>query len=134
MLIRILDLILIFAVIIGGTYYLIHTYVIVPRRNAEKETSTITDSAIKKARVDYKEIRKDWLNYSLQKTPEFFASSMDDMSIPEVARFQKLMVVLNDKYDDLPDDMETDVSFVTKVTALRSAYEEAVFAAKKKSL
>lgn len=134
MFLRLGELLLILMLLSGAMFYLYHTYVAEPRRKAEQETSKVTESATKKARVEYLEIRRNWINHSLQTSPEFFGSFMDDMKIPEVARFQKLMIVLNDKYDELPADMETDASFIAKVTALRTAYDEAVIAAKKKSL
>jgi hypothetical protein len=134
MVLRLAEIILILAVLAGAAYYLINTYVIGPRRQAEQEIANTTTTAIEKAEVDYLEIRKAWINFSTQGTLEAFASSMDDMSIPEVAKFQKLMVVMNEKYDDLKDGTRPNEGFVAKTVALRTLFDNAVLAAKKKSL
>ena len=132
MLIRLFDILLIFAVFAGSIYYLVYNYVVAPRRKAQEEIANTTTTAIEKAEVDYLEIRKAWIDFSVQGTLESFANSMDDMSIPEVARFQKLMVIMNEKYHDLKDGTLADEAFVAKVVSLRSLFDDAVLAAKKK--
>ena len=134
MFLRLGEILLILILLFGALFYLYHAYVAEPRRKAEQENVKVTEGATKKARVEYLEIRRNWINHSLSTGSDFYEGFMDDMKIPEVAKYQKIMIVLNDKYDDLPEDMETDASFVAKVTALRTAYDEAVIAAKKKSL
>lgn len=134
MIIRLTEIIIILAVIIGGLWYIFNTAIVKPRKESEQSIKKVTDKAIYKARIDYLEIRKAWINYSLQESVEFFATSMSDMTIPEVARFQKMMVTMNEKYEDLPEDVEPDVMFVAKVTALRSAFNDAVLEAKKREL
>ena len=134
MLIRLADIILILAVLAGAIYYLVFNYVVAPRRKAQEEIANTTTTAIEKAEVDYLEIRKAWINFSVQGTLDTFANSMDDMSIPEVARFQKLMVVMNEKYHDLKDGTLADEAFVAKVVSLRSLFDDAVLATKKKNL
>lgn len=127
---------LIIAVLIGFIFFNIWYVknISTPRRDEGRQMAKSTVNAIAKARVEYLEIRKAWINFSLQETPDYFATSMGDMTIPEVARFQKMMVLLNEKYDTLPDDTEQDVMFVSKVTALREAFDAAVLEAKKRDL
>lgn len=134
MLIRLIDIILILALFGGALYYLVYNYIVVPQRKQQQEIVSTTETAIDKAKIDYLEARKSWIGYTLQETPETFATYMDDMSIPEVARFQKIMVSLNQKYGDLTKGEKVDESFVGKATALKLALESAIIAAKKKDL
>lgn len=134
MLIRLIDIILILALFGGALYYLVYNYIVVPQRKQQQEIVSTTETAIDKAKIDYLEARKSWIGYTLQETPETFATYMDDMSIPAVARFQKIMVSLNQKYGDLTKGEKVDESFVGQATALKLALDSAIIAAKKKDL
>lgn len=134
MIIRILDLIFVLALGFGGLYYILKTYVFDPRKKAQQELASTTESAVEKAEVDYREIRKAWVNFAIQEKEDAFASCMADMSIPEVAAFQRLMVSMNERYRGLTQGEETDAVFVQKVIALRQLFDDAVLEAKKKSL
>ena len=134
MVLRLAEILLILAVFAGSIYYLIYNYVIVPRRKAAQDVANTTASAIEKAEVDYREIRKAWVNFALQEKEDFLALSMGDMSIPEVAKFQKLMVTMNERYRGLTQSEETDEIFVQKAVALRALFDDAILEAKKRSL
>lgn len=134
MIIRIIDLFIVLALGGGGIWYILKTYVYDPRKKAQAELASTTDTAIEKAEVDYREIRKAWVNFALQEKEDMFASYMSDMSIPEVSKFQKLMVSMNERYRGLTQGEETDAVFVQKAVALRALFDDAVLEAKKKSL
>lgn len=134
MIIRLIDIVFILALFGGALYYLVYNYIVLPQRKKQQEIASTTESALDKAKIDYLETRKAWIGYTLQETPENFATYMDDMSIPQVARFQKLMVSLNQKYGDFTKGETVDESFVGKITALKIALDSAITAAKKKEL
>jgi hypothetical protein len=136
MIIRLVDILVIILIIGFSIWWLLKTFVFDPRKQAAETIKNTTEDAIKEAEVTYLEIRKKWMGfYNLGKTQEFYAMSMDDISIPEVAKFQRMMVVMNQDYKDLTKDTKkTDQSFVGKVTALKEVFDDAVIAAKRHSL
>jgi len=135
MLIRIVDILAIVLIIGFGTWWLLKTYVFDPRKQAQHELENTTETAIKEAEVDYLEIRRAWLSfYNLSKNREFYADAMDDITIPEVAAFQRVMVNMNQAYGDLAKDKKTDETFVGKTLFLRSLFDSAVLEAKKQTL
>lgn len=134
MLIRPLGIIIILALIGFAVAHVIKLY----REEQAKAQDKKSDNfallkAIEKSRVEYLEIRRQWINYSLGATPSYYGNSMNDMSIPEVAQFQKLMVAMNEKYGEL-QDVDLDASFATKTTALKAGFDRAVLEAKKHNL
>lgn len=135
MLIRIIDIIVIALIVGFSIWWLLKTYVFDPRKKAQEEIANTTETAIEKAEVDYLEIRKAWLSfYNLNKNREFYADAMDNIKIPEVAAFQRMMVSMNQQYNDLKGNNKTDESFVGKALVLRTLFDEAVLAAKRESL
>lgn len=134
MLIRPLGILIILILLGCAVAYVAKLYRVEQAKMKEATTDSFAVlKAIEKSRVSYLEVRKQWLDYALGATPDYYATAMSDMSIPEVARFQKLMVAMNEKYDNLKDT-ELDASFVAKTKALKSAFDQAVLEAKKRNL
>lgn len=135
MIIRIVDILVVLLIGGFGIWWLLNTYVFAPRKEAQDKLKNTTTDAIESARVDYLEIRRAWKEfYVVSRHQEFYADAMDDMSIPEVAKFQRLMVPLNQEYNDLKNGTTTDETFVGKAVLLRELFDDAVRAAKKQSL
>lgn len=135
MIIRIVDILIIVLIVGFSAWWLLNTYVLTPRKQSQQELETNIGNAIEKAEVDYLEIRKSWMGfYNLGKNQEFYADAMDDITIPEVAKFQRVMVSLNQEYNDLKAGKKPDETFVGKALLLRSLFDDAVLAAKKHSL
>lgn len=136
MLILRLTEILVIALIVGfSIWWILKTYLFDPRKKAQEELASTTETAIEKAEVDYLEIRKAWLSfYNLNKNREYYADAMDNIKIPEVAKFQRMMVSMNQKYNDLKGNYKADEGFVGKSIVLRTLFDEAVLAAKRESI
>ncbi|MBC9703886.1 MAG: hypothetical protein H9W81_02465 [Enterococcus sp.] len=128
--------ILIILILMGiAVFYIANMYRVEKAKHQEDKNSEFTVlKAIEKSRVRYLEIRKQWIDYSLGSTPAYYATAMNDMTIPEIARFQKLMVTMNETYNDLTGDVSLDTAFAVRTTALSEAYERAILIAKNESL
>lgn len=124
-----------FALIGGiGIWWLLREYIF-PAQKQQGELKAANLSALKKAEVDYLEIRKYWIGfYSLNRNREYYADAMDDIKIPQVAAFQRMMVAMNNDYGNLQNGKILDETFIGKTTALRTLFEEAVTEAKRNSL
>lgn len=121
--------------IVIGVAYIVRTFLIAPGQKVAQDNAALTTNALKQAEVDYLEIRQTWIGfYNLNNTQPFYADAMDDIKIPEVAHFQRLMVRMNQQYSDLKTNVQLDETFVGKVIALKQSFNDAVIAAKKNSL
>lgn len=122
--------------IIGFVLYFLWKYVIEPQEQAKLSARKLTTNAVDKANNSYLKIRKEWLRLSLLVDEDAFASEMSNMKIPEVARFQKLIVRMNEKYGDLTeqDDDAPKETFVQQATALKELHDAAAIVAEKNSL
>lgn len=121
--------------IVIGVAYIVRTFLIAPGQKVAQDNAVLTTNALKQAEVDYLEIRQTWIGfYNLNNNQPFYADAMDDIKIPEVAHFQRLMVRMNQQYSDLKNNVQLDETFVGKVIALKQSFNDAVIAAKKNSL
>lgn len=122
--------------IVGGIaiWWLLKTYVF-PAQKQQGEIKAVTVSSLNKAEIEYLEIRRAWIGfYSNTKNREYYADAMDDIKIPQVAAFHRLMVAMNHEYGDLKAKKKLDETFVGKTEALRTLFDEAVAEAKRQSL
>lgn len=129
---RLAEILIILVALVGGAWWLFWTFVGKPNQLASDANAKIDRNATEKAKVDYKEIRQTWIDLSVNSGSDEMAMLMEDMSIPEVAAFQKMMVATNQKYGDLKDNVEVDSVFVQKSVALRELFNAAILSTKKK--
>lgn len=128
-----LSVIVLFIVIVGWfacSYY--WKVIAKPAQEAQKNAKKDNASILDRAKVDYLEIRHAWINLSVDSAKDDFGIAMEDMKIPEVAKFQKFMVTTNGKYGDLKGNVVVDAIFIQKATTLRELFDNAVLEAKKK--
>lgn len=133
MLLRAVEIILIGALLTGSISWLIWEYYIKPREANRISAEKKNELAIAGAIEDYLKIRKTWVEISLNESHEFFMTSMNDMRIEEVNKFQKHMVAMNAEYGKLKDAdkaVKTDEVFVQKVVALRELFDDATIRTK----
>lgn len=135
MVIRMIGLIVIILILGITMGWLLKLYVFNPRKDEQRAAQAANALSVKQAEVDYLEIRRAWLGfYNLNKNQEFYADLMDDMTIPEVAAFQRVMVNMNQTYGDLKKGQKTDETLVGKVLFLRTLFDSAVLEAKRQTL
>lgn len=125
MVIRVVEIIAIVVFLVGGFGWVLWEFMIKPNEKKQQKEDKQFDLAFLDAMRDYTQIRQSWLDLAIGDKPESFNSHMNDMSIDEVRKFQKHMVMMNAEYGKLTTGRPDEI-FVQKAVLLRELFDDAV--------